>query len=232
MEPAYLDQVSPDIQGLIRQVEDAMGVEIEVCLDNSVGYLQVNFGQQRPRIFTPRPNHFPDGSVAHEVLHIRRFRVEGIPQVVDDPEHPDENEQLEDALRAMDNSLEHLIIVPQELAMRPQRREWWESNMERAWNTRIPALEDVADRRRFALINWPFLVDVLPSARALPVAQRLLAQLDIADKAQQMRAELAAALHSKETMVHVCFKYLELDRALARFKYLDRHTGLASTVPI
>ena len=232
MDSAYFSRVSADIQQLIRQAEAAMDVEIDVLVDDSIEHMQCNVEHRRPRLITPAEDHFPDGAVAHEMLHVQRFRVEGVPMVVDDPDHEAWSIDIGRGLLSLDNSLEHLIIVPMELALRADRRTRWEASMQRVWSNGIAALPLRNDQKRQALINWCFLAHVLPDSPVIPVAEAELERLHIAVPAKQMRDEIGAAKHSKEEMVRICLRYFGLDPSIALFQYLDRRTGQRSTAPI
>lgn len=209
-----------------------MGVPIEVRVDASWSHLGCNIENRRPQVLTPGPDHFPDGSVVHEVLHIRRIRAQGVPQLVDEPEYPQWNPAIPKALASLDNSLEHLVIVPEEIAMRPERRDWWESRIEHVWLRGIPGMPDQEDQRRQALINWTFLEHVVPGAAARPAARQLLTRLGATDEVQQMHGELMAAVDSKEEMVRICFGHFALDTRIALFRYFGVRTGHSWTAHI
>jgi hypothetical protein len=232
MDPLYFDKVCVDVQALIREVEDAIGIEIDVALDPSIDHLQCSPESRAPRILTPDPDYFPDGGVAHEVLHIKRFRVEGVPQIVDDDNFADWSPDLARGVLSLDNSLEHMVIVPLELAMRAQRRERWEQSMVRVWNGGIQALPNHDDQCRQAMVNWVFLKHVLPDSPIVRTAEALLAQLQARDRAQATLDEVLPSLGSKERATRACFDHLQLERRAALFRYLERATGRPTVMRI
>lgn len=65
---------------------------------------------ERAYVSVPDPTDVNPNAVLHELLHLERYWVEGVPQL--EPVH-DIGQNVE-ALSAIDNNLEHLIIVPRE----------------------------------------------------------------------------------------------------------------------
>jgi hypothetical protein len=73
---------------------------------------------------------------------------------------------------------------------------------------------------------------VLPDSPVIPLATAELQRLGIESQAEQMFAEIGAAVGSKEEMTRVCFRYLRLDPKSALFQYLDRRTGQKTPKPL
>jgi len=77
------------------------------------------------------PQHFPNVSVFHELQHIRRVFLEGVPRITACEDFELWSPQLDTALAKLDNNLEHLVIVPRELEVYPERRAYWEIRVQR-----------------------------------------------------------------------------------------------------
>jgi hypothetical protein len=89
MQPVYLARLSKPVQEFIHEVEELAGVDIKVLLDpkqneggtTGQGKLAVVINAQSIQLFAPTTGYFPDGAVRHEVLHVQRFHVEGVPKL-------------------------------------------------------------------------------------------------------------------------------------------------------
>lgn len=134
MQSEYLDRLSESVRQFVLEVEKASGVDINVISDpkqneggtTGQGKLAVNINAQCVQLFVPTNGYFPDGAVRHEVLHVKRFHVEGVPKLaLADEEEWDQT--LSDGLVNLDNAIEHVIIVPMELRYHPERLAHWEA---------------------------------------------------------------------------------------------------------
>lgn len=175
MQSEHLVRLSKPVQQLVLEVEEGSGVEINVILDpkqneggTGQGILAVVIKAQSIQLFAPTNGYFPDGAVLHEVLHVRRFHVDGVPKLaLADSEEWDKG--FSDALGDLDNAIEHVVIVPEELQFHPDRRKHWETGMQDV----CLALPDVPDgeRRLAVCLHWTFLRHVLPDSPAVEIAR-------------------------------------------------------------
>ncbi len=229
MHADFLNRLSPDVQALVRDVEGAAGIDIAVGLDPSratrgpdgTGILACNIDEHSATLLYPSPEYFPDGAVVHEMLHVRRFLIAGVPRLSATFGHPQWTENVDDVLLDLDNALEHLVIVPEELRLRPERAAYWSAVMARTWQTDLPAMANADDRRRWALVHWTFLDHVLPSSPVVSTAKALLAHFDLVADAELFTAAALPKLGSKEDLVRTCFTHLQLKPDIAVFEYLD-----------
>jgi hypothetical protein len=82
-------QFQASLADATRDVEGQAQLCIEVILDSKLnsggpmglGSLGVNISARRIQLFAPSNGYFPDGAVRHEVLHVQRFHVEGVPKL-------------------------------------------------------------------------------------------------------------------------------------------------------
>lgn len=89
MQTDYLYRLSESVQQFIIEVEKGAGVEIKVIPDikqngggtTGQGKLAIDIDAQSIVLFAPTNGYFPDGAVRHEVLHVQRFHVEGVPKL-------------------------------------------------------------------------------------------------------------------------------------------------------
>lgn len=238
MNNEYLDKLPHDIRSLVEEIEDKSDIEIEIQINaarisrslEQKGSLACEVDQHSARILIPTADYFPDGSVLHELLHIRRFLLEGIPRIVVCEDYEDWTPQLDRGLTDLDNRLEHLVIVPEELSLRPDRRIYWESVMCRVFDGLQTTSITEDDRKRYAQLDWIFIRNVLDSYCLTKQAQSLTTQLGIIEQAASFNAALLLSLSSKESTVRVCFEHLNIPFEVAALEYLNSRNGTKHTV--
>ena len=121
----------------------------------------------------------------------------------------------------LDNSLEHLVIVPEELRRRPNRIEHWDQVMRRTLDGIPAAPLSQSDRDGLALMNHVFVAHVMPRGSLHEKARRLVEGLGLVDRASRFKAMLIPALGSKENAVVQCFEHLHLPVEMVSLEYLE-----------
>jgi hypothetical protein len=236
MESLYLEQLGPDVRrfaGRIEQEADIeIGIRVEPARIDRCNSLACEVDEEGAVILVPTPGHFPDGAALHELLHIERFLVQGVPRIEACESFPDWSPGLETALRSLDNRIEHLVIVPHELRSRPDRRDHWERVMRNALDDLPGAGIADYDRRRLAMMDWAFAVHVLPPSDLRDRYSEYLDALGVSIEARIFLGAIVPALDSKEDLVRLCFEHLELPRGCAVLSYIDIETRRTEEVPI
>ncbi|WP_038485374.1 hypothetical protein [Collimonas arenae] len=225
---------------MVEEVERASGIEIVVEVTSArVRYLPdqpdtmaCKFSPHGAKFLIPTLDYFPDGSVLHELLHIRRFLVDGVPSLSDCDTYEHWRPSFAAGLTRLDNSLEHLIIVPEELHIRPDRKEHWERVMTHMWNGLANESFSEVDRQQQALINWVFLRHVIPDSPVRTSATSVLEKFNLSNLAQRFYEALIPNLSNKEDLVRECFNHLELPLEMACLEYIDIHNGIRKEVPL
>ncbi len=231
MQPEYLARLSEPVQQFILEVEEGVGVDIKVILDpnqneggtTSQGKLAVNIKAQSVQLFAPTNGYFPEGAVRHEVLHVQRFHVEGVPKLaLADNEEWDKG--FSDALGALDNAIEHIVIVPVELQFHPERSEHWEVVM-RDVCLGLPDVPE-GERRLAVCIHWTFLKHVLPNSPQVEVARHFAKKYELLEMADHFADRFISAAGSKEELVRLLFlTFPEIQRSRAALEYINCMTG-------
>lgn len=222
MEDHYLRQLPGDLQALVHGTEQQSGIVIQVEVDPARGgTMACHVDEHGTTLLVAREEFFQSASVMHELLHVRRFLVDDVPQLVVNDDYNDWTPELERALTNLDNGLEHLVIVPREILRFPARREYWGSVMTRKLEEiRVnPLMPD--DRRRHALVNWLFIHHVLMEGPQIVAADSLVDELDLRQQADAFRDAIVPALAMKEEAVRRCFGRLNIPFAAAALKYID-----------
>lgn len=231
MQREYLDRLSGSVQQFVLEVEKYAGVEIQVVRDpnqdaggtTGKGKLAIEISAQSVRLFAPTNGYFPDGAVRHEVLHVRRFHVDGVPKLVlSDNERWDT--QLSGALLGLDNAIEHIAIVPAELQFHPERRQHWEAVMQKVCSE----LPDVPENERnlAVCIHWTFLRHVLPDSPSVAIAGSFAKRHTLLKMANRFADQFISMLETKEELVRLLFlSFPEIPKHRAALEYINCVTG-------
>lgn len=240
MQAEFLDRLSLEVRALVEAVERASGVEVVVSIDASragrgpegKGILACHIEPQAVSLLTPTTDYFPDGAVVHELLHVRRLLVERVPRISENVDFEAWHPGLGTSLTDLDNALEHLVIVPEELSLRPERADHWGGVMATVWGGRLDDLKDAEDQRRWALLHWVFMRHVVPTSAAMATAVSALEHLGLIPEANEFQTILVPELGNKERAVRVCFDHLCLPLGAATLEYLDCRTGKTKETPL
>jgi hypothetical protein len=231
MQHEFLTQLSEPVRAFVEEVEEKAQLKIQVLpsvKQNSGGStgrgrLAVEVEAHRIHILAPTNGYFPDGGVRHEVLHAQRFHIHGVPKLTL-AEEADWDQSFVDALGDLDNAIEHIVIVPVELHFHPERREHWETVMEKVC-LGLPSVPNI-ERDLAVCMHWTFLRHVLPDSPQVKVLRAFATAEGSLEKANAFADQLLAAINCKEEMVRVLFQnfpYISKERAA--LEYISSTTG-------
>ena len=209
MQPSYLTRLGAPVQDFVRELEQRANIDIQVLPDHrlnrrgplGLGHLEVLVEERRNFIFAPTNGYFPDGAVRHELLHVKRFHVDGVPKLT--AATRGRGGISPDAMGHLDNAIEHIALVPCELRLHPERREHWEAVLQGVCS----GLSDVPrEELNLALcMHWTFLRHVLPGSTPAETARRFAVEhrlLEMADRfADQFLA--AASKEASLSLIHI-----------------------------
>jgi hypothetical protein len=240
MQPDYLNRLAPDVRAFAKALERALGFEIVIKVNphkprrapDEPGGLECEVDQCGARIVIPETDWFPDGSVLHELFHVQRFLLEGIPLLVDNASYERWNPCVSTALTYHDNCMEHLVIVPEELRRRPERRAHWERATKQVWDTLTAHGTNETDRRQGAMINWAFIQHAIPDSDARSLALAVLDRFNFRDAAERFSEALVPVLADKEALVSVWFEHLHIPLEMASLRYLNARGSLRKEMPL
>ena len=223
MNKKYFEQLLSDNKKLLLLIETHIGREIavrEVPMRNNLGCEIHN-----ATILTPE-GKFPDSSVLHELLHIRRFKVDAVPQLVvcDSFDFGDPN--FETSVTKLDNNFEHLFIVPEEINLRPDRIKYWEDRINNAIRIQENSGLDVNIHGCAAIINWVFASHVFVDEGVIEKATKVIQKLNCEEIAKKLLSTLQQPNCNKEIFARACLAELNLPSESICLKYLDREENL------
>ena len=222
MDETYLNKLPDDLAAMVHEIELFIGDEIQIKIDDSrKDILACEVNETGVSILLPEAGYFPDASVMHELFHIRRFCIQKVPQIKVCDSSDIWTPQLETGLTKLDNTLEHLVILPEEFSLRPERINYWKSRTQNALDSFdfINIIRD--DQERIALEYWVFIRQIIPDNKLVNKAKSLIDKLDIADRAHEFFHAVNSSMNSKEQLVKICFKHLRLPLAIGCLEYID-----------
>jgi hypothetical protein len=168
--------------------------------------------------------------VPHELLHIRRNWCDGIPQL-----HPKVNDQRQITVCGnVDNTLEHLIIVPQEADYGADNSDYWKQVARAKWQG-YPwpqiGINDQTGRRGNALLGRLEL-ELAPDAEITALAARGLAREGLTEEAERFAARIRQLLHNKPRAISCAVRFLGLPRDKVHLVYFDIRIRSRRTAPL
>lgn len=231
MNSTYINKLPDDLQEFVLLIEETTGLEIEIEIDASRAGrnkeepdpLACVVNESEARLLLPAEDHFPEGSVLHELLHIKRFLVDGVPQITacEDRWTP----QLESVFVQLDNNLEHLIIVPLELQQRPERRQRWITVLDRVLGTLQAKQVSGPDRDFLSIYTHLFAARVLQDSVLESKAVAALSTFGLMEHALLFEKAMMIAMESKESMVRLCVEQFSLNHDFICLDYFNPREG-------
>jgi hypothetical protein len=168
-ELSVFTELPNHLQDMVAKIEGRAGLRIEAewsCKKT----MACEFRKGKAVIRVPAAGPLRKASVFHELLHLKRYFVDGVPKLVycdDDHEFEDENDaQTPEQFQCLDNQIEHLFIVPTELARYRKERSYWEERMDKSLDL-MRAPSDV-------LLAWEFIHRVLNGGALTDKVQALV----------------------------------------------------------
>lgn len=231
MQPEYLARLAEPLRAFVGEIERKAAIDIAVVLDprlngggpDGQGQLEVVIEAQRNLLCAPTNGYFPEGAVRHELLHLKRFHVDGVPKLVlADAE--DWDQAFSDALGELDNAIEHVVIVPEELRFHPERLEHWEAVMRNVC-AGLPSVP-VGERPLAVCLHWTFLRCVLPQSPSVEVAKQFAEKHALFETADRLADLFQAVAPSKEKIVDLlCLSFPEIPKNRVALEYINSITG-------
>lgn len=233
MQTNFMAKLSGPVQQLVLETEAASLITIEVLLNSELngrgpfrqGMLKVDIESTQVRLHAPTNGYFESGAVCHEVLHVSRLHVEGVPRLALS-EDVAFNSSLDAQLAALDNALEHLVIVPKELQYHPERREHWEADIQRIWSVEFARAGVIRSNIIDAFLSWTFIGHVLPDSPSRPDAISLMEAEGLISEAEYFSSRLIERLTDKVAVIQMLFdSFPVLPRDSSAIEHVNYFTG-------
>ncbi len=222
MQENYKKKLSRKTLALVDHIEQHMQSEIVVEIDDGrVGTLACKVDRVEAKILIPENGYFPESSVMHELIHLRRFCIEDVPKLVVCEVYGNWSPALQDAFIDLDNNLEHFVVVPEELKIFPERCEYWEACI----NSKLEELNignsGNGNKQGSALMYWVFLHHVFQSSGLLAKANEIVTRLGILDAVKCCFDQVVPYVESKEQFVRAWFNHLAIPLEAGCLEYID-----------
>jgi hypothetical protein len=209
MQPEFSRQLPPPVRALLAKIEAFSGTEVLV----TVGPPDVETRDPNPHgpacLVTERmativirdPAYFDAQGIAHELLHIERFWNEGIPQIL--PKQSD-NERMK-ITSAIENTLEHLIIVPREALYGFEPFSHWNRTTTSNWASYPwPDIPDPWARRKNCLLGWLTVSNLVSDESVREYVEDCLRSEGLLNAAVDLQRKVGLSLKNKaRTVAHV-----------------------------
>jgi hypothetical protein len=189
----YLDLLPPDYQRVVLAAEALGGGIIDVQL-TTAPLAGVFITEKAARIELPDHGERHAQSLAHEVLHIRRFWLERSPLL---------RNVFITGYTQLDNQLEHLFFVPELNARALADLPRHEQESQRLV-AKLPAIQDSDNKSLVATIAWTVAKRTLGESPVIPQIEEALAAENAFVKADEFEQGLPKVLRSKvEVLCHL-----------------------------
>lgn len=240
MQAEYLSRLGDVVRALVTEIEGRIGFEITVKVDPTGDMhtasehrgMRCEMDQYKAEIATASIDYFPDASVFHELQHIRRFLVDGIPKITMCEDYEPWNPQLESAILHLDNNLEHLVIIPIELREFPQRRAYWEQAFEAQTGRLLTGELSETDRRWAASLVSASVDHLGLGQKVREAADAIVRRVGAESLTRAYREALAATISSKEQLARATFDCFELPLVAACLEYISTSYGSSRHVAL
>jgi hypothetical protein len=160
MESSYLCRLPGHVQELVTKIESFASMAIEVAVDTrpvsdtdpNPDRLAAEVTERNATILLRAPESFPSEAVTHALLHIERYWNGRIPQIVP---VADQTGSRFTITSAIENTLEHLVIVPRQERFGVDPYPYWARTSRENWSRYPwPTMTSSDARRRNCLLGW------------------------------------------------------------------------------
>lgn len=154
-------------------------------------------------------------SVLHELLHIERYLVEGEPQL-----YP-KNSGVGGACEDIEDTLEHLVIVPREASYGFDPWEHEAQEAKRQWSRFDPSMAHLPQGRLGCMKTWLQVYFLVRDVEVREWVIRILRQNGIWALANRLATELEGKLDSKPAVASTFLRLLDIPSDGFRLLYFD-----------
>lgn len=215
MNDFFKSQLSTHSSALVDRIENFAGREIVVEVDTrpvspsdpNPDRLAVEVDEKSAVLYIRAVDAFPHHGVVHELLHIERHWVEGIPQVL--PLEDDAN-RLQ-ITSHIENALEHQVIVPKEAEYGFEPFGYWNQTALRNWTQYPwPDVKDAWARRKNCLLGWLTVSTLVTDQSVKDHVKACLRQERLSDEAEKFATKIGKTIGSKPQAVGIVLRFLKI----------------------
>lgn len=230
MEQRFLDLLPLEAQELVQRIEAHTGIPIDVQRTERPPNLTLpNPYSPGAEVYADRAvilhygeDHLDAHALVHELLHIERYWVEGVPQIVPIGNATDDHWSITSSI---ENAIEHLAIVPRESDYGYDPYPHWNFVEGVIWGRYPwPDITHPFARRKNMLLGW-LGVSILTTDAALKEhARSILARESVLGEAERFRAKIDRVKGSKVRALAATVRFLQIPPTEVALRYHDTAT--------
>lgn len=153
--------------------------------------------------------------ILHELLHINRWWVEQIPQVL-----ANSNENVP-VTSSIENALEHQIIIPRETDYGFDPYPYWNETARLNWERYPWDGMDIPAARRKNILLGRLGLRLVTDQSVVDLAKSCIEQEGLTAEAEKFDARIASLIASKPRAISCVFRFLNIPMAEAHLVYFD-----------
>jgi hypothetical protein len=227
MQQAFLQRLNSDTQDLVREIEVFAASEIELRAApapsgqtaSAARAVALIASENGATLLYRGEEEFQTPAVLHELLHLRRYWIDYVPQLV--PTVDPQGDKIKIASQ-IENALEHLIITPQEArygfdpyaSLNEAARQNWQAY---PWHD----ITESWARRKMCLLSWLTTRLLVSDDGVKALARERLLREGLLEEAENFAAKIKRSRSSKERCISTAVRFLRIPRAEAEMIYLD-----------
>ena len=236
MEEKFTKLLPDQLTDLIDEIENFSGKEIAVQpfshpvspTDPNPQAMGCAVSENRATIYYRNGNLNAHG-FAHELLHIQRWWVEGIPQVLPNSRSAPSNVGVTSEI---ENSLEHLTIVPLESQFGFEPYEYWNSTARANWNRFDAAALDKFSLRKVCLLGWLTIESLVTDEKVKRMAESKISSARLLQEAKLFRTKINKYRKAKEKQIAATVHFLHIPKTQVEIVYFNVRNGTKFVKPV
>jgi hypothetical protein len=227
VEQAFLQRLSADTQRLVREIEEFACSEIELRAApapssqaaGAARAVALFASESGATLLYRGEEEFQTPPVLHELLHLRRYWIDYVPQLVPTADPQGDKTKIANQI---ENAIEHLIITPQEArygfdpyaSLNETARHNWQAY---PWND----ITESWARRKMCLLSWLTTRLLVGDQGVRALARECLQKEGLLEEAENFAAKIERSRSSKERCISTTIRFLRIPRAETEMIYLD-----------
>ncbi|MFQ5995106.1 MAG: hypothetical protein ACE5K1_08410 [Acidiferrobacterales bacterium] len=227
MQQRFFQRLSGGVQQLVQELENFAGVEIDVRpAPVPSGETAANpkavilaASEEGAALLYRNEDAFGPRLVLHELLHLQRYWIDCVPQLMPVSDPDGDKTRIANEI---ENTLEHLVIVPREAAYGFDPYSFYRESATKSWETYPwPDIKESWARRKTCFLNWLTATLLVKEDEITSLAERSLNQEGLYEEAKRFSDKIGEVVNSKERCISTVVRFLRIPRNEAALGYLD-----------
>jgi hypothetical protein len=230
MEAKFRALLPANILALVDEIESHTHRTIEVAqspyprspTDPNPDSLGAMVDEHSAVIYFYQESDFKPHPACHELLHIRRYWLDKVPQIL--AVRPDADKMS--VTSHIENTLEHLIIVPREQDYGFEPYSHWNHTANKNWETYPwPTMTNSWARRKTCLLGWLTVKYLVNDGAVKQRALEAISKEGLLEEAEVLAKKVGSVLRNKTKMISLVVKALKIPMNDAELVFFLPQTG-------